>query len=379
MKILYLVNCSDFFCSHFLPLAMAAKDKGHDVIIAAGNNNQQQRIEELGLSFVEYSLSRSGKSILTEVKSFFAIFKLIGEIKPDLLHMFTIKPILYGCIADKFRFKNGVFKLVASITGLGSSSLSIHTLDKCLWFFIQCAYKLSFFSNKANVVFENPDDMKQFSDLKLVPLSRCFLVNGAGVDTVKFSPSLEKNDGLCVILVARLLKDKGIREYIEAGKVIKELKVPIRLLLAGSVDHDNPSSMSTDEIQVAHDNGYIEYLGFRTDVADLYRKSHVACLPSYREGLPKSLIEAASCGLPIVTTDVPGCRQLVDNHQNGFLIPPRDSNALADCLIHFHHNKNLLDDMGKASRILAERKFGYDQVLATFFEIYNSAGNFRNE
>jgi len=379
MKILYLVNCSDFFCSHFLPLAIAAKNKGYDVVVAAGNNNQQKRIESLGLSFVEYRLSRSGKSILAEVKSFFAIFKLIGKIKPDLLHMLTIKPILYGCIADKFRFKNGVSRLVASITGLGSSSLSTRPEDKCLWYFIQCAYKLSFISNKVNVVFENVDDMKQFSDLKLVPQSRCFLVNGAGVDTEKFSPSVEKNDELSVILVARLLKDKGIREYIEAGKMIKELKVPIRLLLAGSVDHNNPSSMSADEIQAAHDNGYIEYLGFRTDVADLYKHSHVACLPSYREGLPKSLIEAASCGLPIVTTDVPGCRQLVASQQNGFLIPPRDSNALAECLIHLHHNKDLLDDMGKASRILAERKFGYDQVLASFFEIYNSAGDFRNE
>lgn len=379
MKILYLVNCSDFFCSHFLPLAIAAKNKGYDVVVAAGNNNQQKRIESLGLSFVEYRLSRSGKSILAEVKSFFAIFKLIGKIKPDLLHMLTIKPILYGCIADKFRFKNGVSRLVASITGLGSSSLSTLPEDKCLWYFIQCAYKLSFISNKVNVVFENVDDMKQFSDLKLVPQSRCFLVNGAGVDTEKFSPSVEKNDELSVILVARLLKDKGIREYIEAGKMIKELKVPIRLLLAGSVDHNNPSSMSADEIQAAHDNGYIEYLGFRTDVADLYKHSHVACLPSYREGLPKSLIEAASCGLPIVTTDVPGCRQLVASQQNGFLIPPRDSNALAECLIHLHHNKDLLDDMGKASRILAERKFGYDQVLASFFEIYNSAGDFRNE
>lgn len=379
MRILYLVNCSDFFCSHFLPLAISAKSKGYDVFIAAGNNNQQEKIESLGLSFVGYRLSRSGKSIITELKSFFAILKLIGEIKPDLLHMLTIKPILYGCIAYKFRFKDDVFKLVASITGLGSSSLSTHPLDKCLWFFIQCAYKISFSSSKVNVVFENVDDMKQFSNLKLVPENRCFLVNGAGVDTDKFSPSLVKDDVMSVILVARLLKDKGIREYIEAGKIIKERNIPVRLLLAGSVDHNNPSSMSTDEIQTANDNGYIEYLGFRTDVADLYKHSHVACLPSYREGLPKSLIEAASCGLPIVTTDVPGCRQLIDNHKNGFLIPPRDSNALADCLIHLHQNKELLDDMGKASRILAERKFGYDQVLASFFEIYNSSGDFRDE
>lgn len=379
MKILYLVNCSDFFCSHFLSLAIAAKNKGYDVVVAAGNNNQQKRIESLGLSFVEYRLSRSGKSILTEIKSFFVIFKLIGTIKPDLLHMLTIKPILYGSIADKFRFKSGVSKLIASVTGLGSSSLSTNSLDKCLWHFIQSAYKFSFLSEKVNVIFENSDDMKQFCDLKLVPQHRCFLVNGAGVDTEKFSPSLEKNDDFSVILVARLLKDKGIREYIAAGKEIKTLKVPIRLLLVGSVDHNNPSSMSTNEIQDAHDKGYIEYLGFRTDIAELYKSSHIACLPSYREGLPKSLIEATSCGLPIVTTDVPGCRQLVANHKNGFLIPPRDSNALAECLIHLHHNKDLLDDMGKASRMLAERKFGYDQVLASFFEIYNSAGDFRNE
>ena len=370
MKILYLVNCSDFFCSHFLPLAMAAKDKGHDVIIAAGNNNQQQRIEELGLSFVEYSLSRSGKSIQTEIKSFFAIFQLIGMIKPDLMHMLTIKPILYGCIADKIRFKNGVPKLIASITGLGSSSLSTLFWDKCLWYIIRCAYKFSFLSGKVNVIFENADDMKQFSYSNLVSPKQSFLVNGAGVDIEIFAPSSEKFDDFSVILVARLLKDKGIREYIEAGKIIKKLKVPVRLLLVGSVDHNNPSSMSINEIQDAHDNGYIEYLGFRTDISDLYKKSHVACLPSYREGLPKSLIEAAACGLPIVTTDVPGCRQLVESHNNGFLIPPRDSNSLADCLMHLFENERLLNDMAKSSRALAERIFGYDNVLPYFFEIY---------
>ncbi|EHQ15716.1 glycosyl transferase group 1 [Shewanella baltica OS183] len=379
MKVLYLVNCSNFFCSHFLPLAISTKNKGHNVIIAAGNNHQQERIENLGFSFVEFDLSRSSKSILTEISTFYSIFKLIKRVEPDLLHMLTIKPILYGCIANKLRFSSSVPKLISSVTGLGSSSLSTNTLDKFLWFLIKYAYKFSFSSDKVSVIFENSDDMEQFVKSKLVQRKRSFLVNGAGVDTKEFSPSLEKADLFSVILVARLLKDKGIREYIEAGKMIKDLNLPIRLLLVGSVDNNNPSSMYNNDIQVAHESGYIEYLGFRVDIADLYKLSHVACLPSYREGLPKSLIEAASCGLPIVTTDVPGCRQLVDNHENGFLVPPRDSNALADCLINLYHNKGLLDDMGKASRRLAEKKFGYDQVLASFFEIYKNVGNSENE
>ncbi len=378
MKIMYVVNSSSFFCSHFLELAKTAKNNGWDVHIIAGDSEKAIELKVLGFHFYSINLSRKGVNIISEFFSMCQLYKIIKNINPDMLHSFTVKPIVYSGLISRFLLRNNM-KCISSITGLGSASLDLSFKGKIVWSIIKFSYIQSFKYKFSKIIFENNDDRFFFIQSKVLTAFQSFVVNGAGINLDIFSPSIEKHECFSIILVARLLKDKGIREYIEAGKVIKERNVPIRLLLAGTVDHNNPSSMSTDEIQEAHDNGYIEYLGFRTDVADLYKHSHVACLPSYREGLPKSLIEAASCGLPIVTTDVPGCRQLVDNHKNGFLIPPRDSNALAECLIHLHRNKDLLDDMGKASRVLAERKFGYDQVLASFFEIYNSAGDFRNE
>ncbi|TMS92553.1 glycosyltransferase family 1 protein [Pseudoalteromonas sp. S201] len=370
MKVLFLVNCSAFFCSHFLQLATAVKGNGHEVIVASGNGIKKNKIEELGFIFYEIKLSRSGKNPMHEVISIISIYKALRFFQPDLLHMFTIKPILYGSLINRF-FPSIINNVtIASVTGLGSSSLSSGFLNKLLWWTLQKIYKYSLNSKNVKVIFENEDDNNFFIQSKIIPENKAYIVNGAGVDIQEFSPSSEKFIQITVILVARLLKDKGVLEYIEAGKILKQRMVNVRLLLVGSTDESNPSSLTEHEVSSAHASGYVERLGYRTDIAELYKKSHIACLPSYREGLPKSLIEAASCGLPIVTTDVPGCRQMVEDGINGFLVPARDSHSLANALHKLVENKELLESMGVYNRQISEARYSNERIIASFFHVY---------
>ncbi|MEI8602899.1 glycosyltransferase [Shewanella sp. PP-Sp27a-2] len=240
------------------------------------------------------------------MKSLYSIYQVISNVQPDILHLFTIKPIIYGGLVNKLLRRGRVPLSVASITGLGSAYLSANLSGKFLWQLIKQAYKFVLSIPTMKIVFENSDDKQMFIDARIINERQAFLVNGAGVNISYFHPFVEKtsNLDLTVVLVARLLKDKGIREYIEAGKIIKEHGVEITLKLVGSIDNDNSSTMQEDDIVEAHNLGYIQYLGHRSDIANIYRQSQIACLPSYREGLPKSLIEAMACGLPIITTDV---------------------------------------------------------------------------
>jgi glycosyltransferase involved in cell wall biosynthesis len=371
MKVLFLVNCSNFFSSHFLKLAISIKNDGHQVCIAAGNSLQKENFESLGFEFYELNVSRSGKNIFSELSGIISIYKLFRYFQPDLVHMLTIKPILYGGLVVKLFKSLRPKKMVASVTGLGSSSMSQSFSGNLLWWALKLVYKFVLSSNQTKVIFENTDDRELFVKNCIISNKNSFLVNGAGVDINEFSPSSNKSEVVTVILVARLLKDKGIREYIEAGRILNRLKVNVQLLLIGSVDVNNPSSMSEQDILIADEKGYIQSLGYRTDIARCYQRAHIACLPSYREGLPKSLIEAAACGLAIITTDVPGCRQMVAQNKNGVLVPVKDSYLLAMAIKDLAQNEGKIQSMGKESRKIAEQIFSYESVIGSFFDIYD--------
>ena len=370
MRVLYVVNSSSFFCSHFLTLAKSIHDNGHAVYVIAGDAIKRNEIENMGFSFICIPLSRSGINPLREILFIINLRSRIINISPDIIHTFTVKPILYtGLIVSTLRKKERP-KVCNSITGLGSAYLSKKISGRMIWSLIKILYKTVFLSPNASAVFENEDDRDFFVELGLVNSSQTYIVNGAGIDTESFLPSEIKTDRVTVVLVARLLKDKGIAEYIDAGKILHEKKINVSLLLVGDVDADNISSMSKTDIKDAHDAGYIEWLGHRTDVVDIYRKAHIACLPSYREGLPKSLIEAASCGLPIITTNVPGCRQMVHDGTNGMLIEAKSATAIADAIIFLVLNPSVMKDMAISSRAIAVNKFDHQHIVGAFHNIY---------
>lgn len=371
MKLLYVVNSSSFFCSHFIHIAEKAKQQGHDVYVACGDRYEQHQIESKNINFIFLDLSRKGINPFKELLSIKEIYKTLRDVGPDIVHAFTIKPVLYSGLVQ--RFVPGVRSdlSVFSITGLGSLSLSTNLAKRLLWSIVKSTYRFSLALPSIRVVFENSDDKDQFVSEQIIQSSRAYLVDGAGVDTSLFSPGKgSEGSKFIVVLVARLLLDKGVREYIEAGKWLKEKSLAIELQVVGSIDDGNISSMSQHEIVDAHSLGYINYLGRRDDIHIIYGEADVACLPSYREGLPKSLLEAASCGLPLVTTDVPGCRQMVVEGTNGLLVPPKDPVALAQALKVLAENPDLARTMGKVSRCIAEEKYSLKTVQEAFFNIY---------
>ncbi|KJY78462.1 hypothetical protein TW78_02615 [Vibrio coralliilyticus] len=375
MKFLYIINCSNFFRSHFFHLALSLKKDGHDITIAAGNDDQKLFIESFGMKFCLLPMTRSGKGILGELKAILSLKRLFFECNADCVHMFTIKPVLYGGIINRVLCNKRPQKVIFSITGLGSSSMSQDFGGKLLWKFIKILYNFVLRCDNSLTVFENSDDRDLFSESIKILKYNSRIVDGAGVDITEFSPSNNKSKKLTVILVARLLKDKGIREYIEAGRILKENNEGVELQLVGHTDLANPSSMTDDEIELAHNNNYIRYKGYRKDIANCYRKAHIACLPSYREGLPKSLIEAISCGLPIVTTDVPGCRQMVHCGANGLLVPKKDSISLAKAIKQLLDDRDTRESMGRKSRDLAVSRYSKEKIVESFLEIYGLKAN----
>jgi glycosyltransferase involved in cell wall biosynthesis len=259
-----------------------------------------------------------------------------------------------------------------SITGLGSLCLSESPKGRFLWSVVEFFYKFALSQPQATVIFENSDDRALFIADGIVPKRRTALVNGAGIDTEFFVPLKTDNQPPVVVFLARMLKDKGAREFIEAARLLKMRGTLVTMRMVGGVDSENISSLNEAELKAAHDEGVVEYLGHRSDVREVYQQADIACLPSYREGLPKSLIEAASCGLAIVTSDTPGCRQLVDRDiPNGFLVPIKNVSALADAIEEIVSSSELRESFGERSRELALEKYDYSSVLASFDALYS--------
>jgi len=370
LKILYIVNSSCFFCSHFLTLAKKVSEQGHSVYVIAGDDIKKHTIESMGFLFICIPLSRSGINPCSEFSFVMKLRAKIRNIAPDIIHSFTVKPIIYaGLAVNSLQIKERP-KVCNSITGLGSAYLSKKLSGRIIWALVKRLYKVALSSSNSSAVFENEDDMLFFVNQGLVDASKGYIVNGAGIDTNVFLPSNIKSEHTTVVLVARLLKDKGITEYIEAGKILHERKVDVCLQLVGDIDAGNISSMSAQDIKVANDAGYIQWLGPRSDIAEIYSHAHIACLPSYREGLPKSLIEAASCGLPIITTDVPGCRQMVVEGKNGLLIEAKSGSAISEAITYLLTKPELMSSMALYSRKMAVEKFDHKRIVSTFFEIY---------
>ncbi|MDW6002189.1 glycosyltransferase family 4 protein [Vibrio mangrovi] len=374
MKYLYVINSSEFFCSHFFHVANSILEKGHEVHIACGDSVRAEDIEKAGMKFHLLKLDRKSRKIIYEFISILSIRKIILSLQPQIIHFFTIKPVLYGCLSCRLLYSTYSPRIIiASVTGLGSLYLSNSFFEKFAWFLVKIIYKFSFNNPDVKVVFENENDLDLFTNEHIVNKKQSNLINGAGVDTSLFIPSQVKNDKFTVVLVARLLKDKGISEYIEAGRLLKEREIDVILQLVGDIDEHNISSMSRGQIIEADSHGYIQYLGHRNDIYNIYKQAHVGCLPSYREGLPKSLIEATSCGLAIITTDVPGCRQIIHTDEygsNGILVPAQNEIALADAIEFLYHNQSIAKDMGERSRTIALEKFDMSKVKQKFHELY---------
>lgn len=366
-KILFVVNDAPFFLSHRLPLAQAARDAGYEVHVATPDSPLSSTIQKEGFQFHAIPLHRSSKRLWKEMQSFRTLLQLYRHLQPDLVHLVTIKPVLYGGGAARLA---KVPAVVYAVPGLGHVFLHGGIQARMLRTVVKRVYGYVFRHPHARIIFQNPDDRQFMQQAQLVTSTDSVLIRGSGVDMNAFVPQPEMNGTPVVVLAARMLWEKGVGEFVDAARQLREQKVEARFILAGESDPGNPSAVPVWQLEQWHDSGVVEWLGTCDDMARIFAESHVVCLPSYREGLPKVLIEAAACGRPIVTTDVPGCREVVRHEENGLLVPVRNATALAAALRRLITSAVLRRFLGERGREIAVAEFAVEKVVAQTLAIY---------
>ena len=373
-KLLILVNNLSFFISHRLMIAKAAINKEFDVVIGYGELGDANinLLKQIGLKIAHIPMYRSGINIFKEFRTLIYIWKFFRKEKPDIVHLITIKPYLYGGVISRLA---GVPAVVSAVSGLGTVFISKNFMFRLLRLFLYPVYKLAFNHLNQKIIIQNSDDFKALVEWGVLNPLKTKILRGSGVKIENFI-NLEEPKGLPVICFAsRFLRDKGIYEFILAAKLLKEKGVNARFCLAGELDPNNPTSLNIDELNNIKKDKVVEILGYQKNIQDLYAKSHIICLPSYREGLPKSLIEAAAASRAVVTTDVPGCREVIIPKKTGLLVPVKDSQKLAEALQWLIEHPLERIEMGKAGRKLAENEFLIEKIVQNHLDIYNELLN----
>jgi len=366
-KILYIINVDWFFVSHFLPVGLEGIKRGFKVHIACGITDKNEYLESLGFIVHPLSISRSGTSIKSELKTIIEIYKIIKSINPQVLEFFTIKPVLYGGIVSRFL---RIPKKVFYITGLGYVFVACGFKGFIVRNIVKTLYKLAIIGKTNSIITENIYDKELINSLKIVNNNQIKIIRGAGVDLSNYRYKEENNSNIKVSMACRLLKDKGIFEYIKAAKILKQKLPNLEFELYGDIDIHNPASLTNEDIQKIKKDALVNVYGFSSNIASVFTNSNIVVLPSYREGLPKVLIEAAACGRAVVTTDVPGCRDAIEPNITGLLCEVKNANSLATTIEKLILDKEFRNNMGKEGRKLAEKEFDIKKVVEKHFEIY---------
>jgi len=367
---MFVVSEDWFFYSHFFERALAARDAGYDVVVMARERSHGEKIRNAGIRMLPMNFRRRSINPIRELVSLLRIHAAYRRERPDLVHHVATKPILYGSLAALFLGRKPA--IVNAPVGLGYVFSSRDRRARLLRPCLRLGYRLLLNPRRSRVIFENPDDAAHFVESGIVRPTDSSVIRGAGIDVRKFRPVNPPAGLLVVALAARMLSDKGIWEFVEAAHRLFDAGVAARFVLVGVPDPENPASIRSEQLRAWHGQKGVEWWGRREDMVSTWHQVHVACLPSYREGLPKALLEAAACGLPIVTTEAVGCREVVRNHDNGLLIPVGDTQALANALRMLIFDADLRARMGKQSRARAEREFSSEWVINDTLAVYRS-------
>ena len=369
-RILIVVNVDWFFLSHRLPVARAAMDRGYEVFVATADTGVRKKIEEYGIQFVEAPFLEKSHSFLSELYMIIKLGRLYKRIEPDLVHHVTIRPVLYGSIASRLY---RVPAVVNALSGLGYVFINQGIKNRALRAVVSRLLKIGFSHPNQLLILQNDDDRQKFIRRGLVRPEQIRIIRGSGVDSEQFYPQNDqKREELQVAFVGRLLWDKGIGEFVDAASKLIERGVKAKFHIYGSQYKNNPESVPDDVLDKWKSDGLVTFHGHREKIEEQLSQIDIVCLPSYREGLPKALLEAASAGLPIVTTDTPGCREVVDDGVNGFLVPPQNTTLLAERLIELIENPDLRSQFGKAGREKVLNEFTVDKVVEETMSIYRS-------
>jgi glycosyltransferase involved in cell wall biosynthesis len=366
-KVLFVVNDAGFFRSHRLRLAQEALARGFESVVACGESTGEKALEGLGIRCRVFALSRSGLNPLRDLKTFLALVRIYRDEAPDIVHHVTIKPVIYGTLASRVV---RVPAVVNAIPGMGFVFTQRGFTARVVRSLVNLLYRVALSHDNMRFIFQNREDLQGFVEHTVIPEQLTYLIRGSGIDLNEFPCTPEPPEPVTFVLVARMLSDKGIREFVAAARRVRLLQPNWRFQLVGGVDRGNPSSLTEMELKAWHAEGVVEWLGQRSDVRVFLGRSHVVCLPSYREGLPKSLLEASAMGRPMIASNVPGCREVVRDGITGLLVEPRDSTALADAMLRLGQDPVLRRRLGKAARERAEALYSIEDVVRDTFLIY---------
>ncbi len=378
MQKVLLVAHWDWVLYNFrLPLARALREHGYDVAFVCPFGGYVDRLMSEGFRCIHWSVIRRSINPLKEIKALLHLASIYRQEKPNLVHHFTVKPNLLGSLAARLvtrRKQGNKLKVINTFTGLGFL-FSEHFTAKLLRFVTLPLLKFGQTGHEVWTVCQNFEDKEKLIRLGLAPPSRTFVIVSSGVDVQRFYPNgqsdtLHREHTPIVLMAARLLWDKGVKEFVEASMLLKERNVKTEFWLAGKPDDGNPMAVPENFFQRWHEEGIIRWLGHCGNMPELLRQVDIAVLPSYHEGVPRFLLEAAATGLPLVATDIEGCRVVVRSGINGLLIPPQNAEALADAIERLVRDPQLRVSMGKASREIAVKEFDEQKIWGQWLDLY---------
>lgn len=371
IKFLMVLNDLAWFWSHRLPLAKAIQDKGWQLSLATHYTTQDAGLDEMNVKGYDLPRFKSSINLLSQLKFMRAIYKTIKKEQPDIIHVITIRYALYvGLVTRLINYKPVTF----TVAGLGSLYTAPGLKMKIIRSIALPLIRFAFGGEGKCIIFQNPDDRQVMLDSNIVRIDHTALIRGSGVDLTEFpfSPYEETDEVPTILFTSRLLREKGITDFIDAARILKDKGVKAKFVVAGTVYADNARSLTQDEITAPHCEGVIEWLGQVKDMPAMLRQSMMVVLPSYYgEGVPKVLLEAAAIGRPIITCDAAGCREAVEHEVNGLLVPPQDASTLAESIEALINNPEKRAAYGAAGRKRVEEDFHVGHVVEQTMAVYD--------
>jgi glycosyltransferase involved in cell wall biosynthesis len=367
-RLLLFANTDWYLYNHRLALARMAREQGMEVSLVSPKGNYVEKLRAEGFPWFELPLDRSGMNVLREALAVLRCTRLYKSLQPDLVHHFTVKPVFYGSLAARWA---GVPALVNSITGLGYLFTNPSPYVTVIRWLLKPIYMRAMAHPNQRIIFQHEGDLQAYLELGLVRREDTTIIPGSGVNLTRFQPRDEPPEPPLILMATRMLWDKGVGDLIEAVRRMQAHRITARVALVGRPDEGNPSSIPAEQLEEWQREGFAEWWGHQEDMPAIFAQSHIVVLPSYSEGVPKCLIEAAAMGKPIVASDLPGCRAIVQDEWNGLLVAPRDPVALSKALQRLVTDRNLRRSMGHNGRKIVEERFDDRIINQKNLTIYN--------